>query len=229
MKHASMAHAASCTILYSFSAWACSRLGGVCREGPCNPSPWPSTGAQEMLVELNSDCSLPSHFDLLTAINFSEVPFCCFGICLWERDKDKNGFCPLRSPSGIMNLAGHPLAFPFHHVYQEPHNWTAPSLLFFFFFLNEMLDSTFCVIDNGWVLRAHNWTRHSVCIWEVLRLWGEIESNKAVWKGHCLLCYDQTKEAGTDRGGGLGESKRGVSVWLVSWWMSRERRKGVWS
>lgn len=40
---------------------------------------WQGTGAQEMLVELNSDCSLAPHSELPTAISFSEVPFHCFG------------------------------------------------------------------------------------------------------------------------------------------------------
>lgn len=111
----------------------------------------------ELLVEFESDCKRSSHFDLLTAISFSKVPFRCFGI--WERDKDKKGFCPLRSLYRIMNCAGHNLAFPFHCCSES---LTTPQHLPWVLF-NEMLESIYWMKDKRLVLKIPNWTRHGAC------------------------------------------------------------------
>lgn len=87
---------------------------------------WQSTGTQEIFVELNSDCSPPSHFDLPTAISFPEVPFRCFG--RWGKWWRRKGFSsPEESVWNNEPLLD--IIWPFHFI-TELHNLTVPSLVF---------------------------------------------------------------------------------------------------
>lgn len=178
-----------------------------------------------MLAELNSHCSLSSHFDLLTTINFSKVPFRCFGV--WGKDEDKKGFCHLRSMSGIMNLAEHNLAFPFHLGYQEPHNLPHLPCLFFFFFFKELLESISCVIDNGLVLRIQNWTWQTQCLYlRSVCLLGEIHINRATKQcGKGIIHYTMTrlrKMKVTDFGSWGSSKEVLIFGWSLDVWVGRK-------